>query len=140
MNWPVEIDPVYGCHVWTGKLDKDGYAVLWRGNRAYRAYVVAWEAEHGPIADGFVVDHGCRNRRCVGITHLELVTKSENEKRKHWKWRAKRKECKRGHDLGVNGIVTPHGGRVCRACRDDEQRNRSEVDAVRAANERAQPR
>jgi|SRR3990172_1228926 len=107
-----ELDPIFGCALATGRRDKDGYCFHGRG----RAHRVAWESEKGPIAEGLVLDHLCRRRHCVALHHLEAVTQSENEKRKSWRYRARRKVCPAGHDMGINAVLTPEGGRVCRAC------------------------
>lgn len=107
-----ERDPVFGCELVTSRLDRDGYGF----HGKTRAHLHAWTNEHGPIAEGMELDHMCRRRNCVALHHLELVTRSENEKRKSWRYRAKRKLCPVGHDLQTNGVVTPEGGRVCRAC------------------------
>lgn len=107
-----ERDPIFGCELVTSRLDRDGYAYHGRS----RAHLVAWISAHGPIADGLEVDHICRRRRCVALAHLELVTRSENEKRKGWRYRAKRTHCKNGHELANTAMITPEGGRICRTC------------------------
>jgi hypothetical protein len=108
---PVRIDPVYGCHVWTGKRDRDGYGRLPSGELAHRA---AWIDVHGAIADGLEVEHRCRNRACV--RHLELLTRSQQERAKRWRSRTKTAKCNAGHDMGLHSYVTPQGGRLCRIC------------------------
>ena len=113
MTWPVEIDPTYGCWLWTGRLDRDGYALTKEGKRAHRA---VYEAEIGAIPADHDLDHHCRRRRCVRPLHLEPVTQSKNEHRKHWRSRLRIKLCRAGHELALHGIVTPEGGRVCREC------------------------
>lgn len=116
-NWPVSVDPVFGCWLWTGRTDRrDGGALVWRGKHPYAAYRVVFEAEVGDIGAELVLDHLCRRRMCVAPHHLEPVTKDENEKRKMWRYRAKRTTCPRGHALATSAIVTPEGGRVCREC------------------------
>lgn len=110
-----EYDPVFGCQLANGKQDSDGYAFHGRS----RAHRVAWESEHGSIADGMELDHLCRRRNCVALHHLELVTRSENEKRKSWRYRARRTMCPQKHPMVLNAIVTPEGGRVCRACNQE---------------------
>ncbi len=110
-----EVDEL-GCHLFAGKLDRDGYGVVWRGNHATRAYVAAWTQVHGPVADGLVLDHLCRRRACIALHHLEPVTKSENALRMRWAYRVRKRRCPRGHDMSINAIVTKEGGRVCRTC------------------------
>lgn len=106
------LDPIFGCKLALGRTDRDGY-VFWGRSRAH---IATYEQAHGAIAPGMEVDHLCRRRNCTALHHLELVTRSENEKRKSWKYRAKRTSCPHGHDLKLTGIVTPEGGRVCRTC------------------------
>lgn len=32
----------------------------------------------GPVPEGHVIDHKCRNRRCVNVDHLQAVTPKQN--------------------------------------------------------------
>jgi hypothetical protein len=107
----------YGCELSTARIDREGYAFEGRS----RAHVVAWTKAHGAVPDGMELDHLCRRRHCRALHHLELVTRSENEKRKSWKYRARRTHCPKGHELAINGVVTPEGGKVCRACNREAQ-------------------
>lgn len=107
-----ERDPIFGCELATSRLDKDGYAFHGRT----RAHIAAWVEANGPVPIGCVLDHLCRRRNCRAHWHLEPVTQSENELRKSWSYRARRKLCARGHDLNSTAAVTPEGGRVCRTC------------------------
>ena len=108
------VDKVFGC-VLADKVDREGYGLL--GDR--RAHVVVWERTYGPVDDGHELDHVCRRRNCCAIQHLEQVTRSENELRKSWSYRARKKACSSGHVLAETGMVTPEGGRVCRKCNSD---------------------
>lgn len=110
----VEHDPVYGCELAQGRRDREGY--VFDGHK--RAHVVAYERAHGPVPDDRELDHVCRRRSCVALVHLEAVTRSENERRKRWSYRARIARCPAGHALAETAIVTPEGGRVCRTCRD----------------------
>ncbi len=116
-----DIDPIYGCHLWHGKLGSNGRPVIWRGQKPSSAHKIAYEEANGPVKDGLVLDHLCRRVLCVRVAHLEPVTKDENERRKMWKYRAKRMTCQRGHDLKLNAVITPEGGRVCRVCNREGQ-------------------
>lgn len=108
----VLIDPVFGCRLWTGPLDKDGYGFHGRT----RAHTKAWVDELGPVPEGFVLDHLCKVRQCVALHHLEAVTQSENLKRRKLSYLVKRSRCPKGHDLATNRVMTPAGGMVCRSC------------------------
>lgn len=66
-----------GCWEWVGATS-DGYGHFqWQG-RNVRAHRYLWERVRGPIPTGLVIDHLCRNRRCVNPNHLEVVTFREN--------------------------------------------------------------
>lgn len=113
-DWPIEIDPVFGCWFWLGDVDKHGYPRL-DGKLAHRT---VYAAEHAAIDDGLELDHLCRRRRCVAPHHLEPVDRATNLLRRAWRVRLRALRCLRGHDLTLNVMVTPEGGRVCRACRN----------------------
>lgn len=107
-----ERDPVFGCELWLGTRDKDGYGV----NENRGAHIVAWERANGRVAEGLDLDHLCRRRNCVALAHLEPVTRQQNEWRKKWSHRSRRAACAKGHDLQLTAMITPEGGRVCRLC------------------------
>jgi hypothetical protein len=108
----IERDPAFGCLLWTGRLDRDGYGFY----GSSRAHIVMYERHRGPVPDGMELDHLCQRRRCVAWWHLQPVTPSENGRRKAWSYRSKIKECPQGHSLGLHAVVTPERGLVCRQC------------------------
>ena len=107
-------DPIFGCLLVTSRLDADGYAYHGRS----RAHIVAWVERHGPIPPGLEIDHLCRRRNCRETAHLEPITRAENERRKSWAWRARRKLCPRGHAMR-DAVITPEAGRLCRTCQQE---------------------
>lgn len=111
------IDPVFGCELATGRLDREGYA--FEGKT--RAHIAAWERAHGQRPEGMEIDHRCRRRACRALHHLRLVTRSENEKLKSFKHRLK-VPCPVGHDMEINRAITPEGGVTCRACNKEALR------------------
>ncbi len=119
-SWTV--DRLFGCWLWSGHTDKrDGRAIVWRGKSPVSAQRAVYEEHIGPVGyapdgEAYELDHLCRRAGCVAPHHAEPVTRAENERRKSWRHRAKRMKCPRGHELSVNGVVTPEGGRVCRQC------------------------
>lgn len=78
------VDPATGCHNWTGWKDAKGYGRCGdTGTRQQQAHRLAWVVANGPIPAGLTVDHLCRNTSCVNVAHMELVTASENSRRKN---------------------------------------------------------
>lgn len=113
------VDPIYGCHIWTGQLGSNGRPIVWRGRKPSSGYQVVYEAEVGEVPDGRVLDHLCRRILCVRALHLEAVTPHENALRKSWPYRCRRQRCAKGHDLST-ALVTPEMGRLCRQCNNEQ--------------------
>jgi hypothetical protein len=111
------VSELFGCTLVLSRLAANGYA---RTQDGRKAHVAAWEAEFGPVPEGFELDHLCRRRNCIALHHLEAVTHGENEKRKSWAYRAKRKTCPAGHELSETRVITPEGGIVCRCCNNQQ--------------------
>lgn len=112
------------CWVWTGAKLSFGYGhLLWRGR--YRvAHHVAYELLIGPVPDGLVTDHLCRNPACVNPEHLEPVIQRVNVIDRGsgpFAQRARQTHCKRGHEFSEANtyIHKSRGVRICRTCHRD---------------------
>jgi hypothetical protein len=79
-----QIDPITGCWEWLLYRTYQGYGSIsaGRGGAVYnRAHRESWRLVHGPIPEGMVIDHLCRNKGCVNPEHLDCVRQSTNVQR-----------------------------------------------------------
>lgn len=112
-----KVDAQGVCWEWTGSVNWAGYGRTRRFNKLCSAHRVAWEILIGPIPKGLVIDHLCRNRKCVNPDHLEPVTQRVNTKRGGAGRHDRPDECPRGHKFtSQNTLTRKGGGRLCRVC------------------------
>jgi hypothetical protein len=113
------------CWSWQSTQTNKGYGEFWLDGGNVGAHRVAYELLVGPIAEGFVIDHLCRNRLCVNPAHLEPVTEEENVRRGDFgsAANARKIECIHGHAFDrENTYISAEGYRYCRTCRRDAAR------------------
>lgn len=67
-----------GCKLWKNSLDRDGYGSFYLRKKNRRAHRVSYFRHNGAIEDNMVIDHICKKRNCVEISHLRMVTKTQN--------------------------------------------------------------
>lgn len=108
------------CLIWIGYKQPNGYGKFAAKRKPQYAHRVAYEALVGPIPDGLMIDHLCRNRACVNVNHMEAVTNKVNILRGETVMAANaaKTHCPRGHEYSEpNTYVRPStGSRNCRAC------------------------
>lgn len=105
-----------GCWEWSS-VNK--YGALYIQGRPTPTHRFSYEFFVGPIPEGFVIDHLCRNTHCINPLHLEPVTERENILRGVGACavHAKKTHCPRGHPLSDENIYRyPNGRRECRVC------------------------
>lgn len=66
------------CWCWTGGGSGNGYGKTSVKGRDCMAHRAVYEYAVGPIPPGKVLDHRCRNRRCVRPSHMRVATHKEN--------------------------------------------------------------
>jgi hypothetical protein len=112
LNRTTEVD---GCWVFTGAL-RNGYGAVGIDYRTVYTHRYVYERMVGPIPDGLVIDHLCRNRACCNPAHLEPVTNRENCLRGD-RAGTRVTACAHGHAYTPENTYTnPQGYRACRTC------------------------
>lgn len=138
--------PDSGCIEWTGYTLPSGYGTISWGSRQWVVHRAIWTATVEPIpTDGdWTLDHLCRNRICVNVDHLEVVTRTINSLRGGGIVVAQAKNltvalCRNGHRYTPENTRTDKRGyRQCVQCeRDAWTRQAERINARRREMYRA---
>ena len=133
-----KVDKGPECWTWTAAT-ANGYGAFYLGRSNKRVELMGahrWSylINVGPIPDGLVLDHLCRNPRCVNPEHLEPVTPQVNAER--GLWGDLKTHCPAGHpydDANTSRRPTRRS-RECIKCRSAQaearrRRNKRILDA-----------
>lgn len=106
-----------GCYISTYSVASHGYAQIgWKSDKSMTgttAHRAAWVHAHGQIPEGMTVDHVCKNRTCVNVEHLRLLSNFENARRtsgRDWP----EGQCAQGHPNSELRVLS--GRTRCRLC------------------------
>ena len=115
------VDPKTGCWGWSGATLPNGYGTDTFRRRTRYVHRLSFFAFWGDPGRG-VVDHLCRNRRCVNPDHLELVTRGENVRRGV---ATNRGTCKKGiHPWTPDNVYHRNGRPTCKVCAREAAKRR----------------
>lgn len=114
-----KVDKSGDCWEWTGCITPGGYGKVGVRAKTTYAHRYSYTLAKGPIPDGLVLDHLCKNTRCVRPDHLEAVTTRENVLRSDnfAAHEARKTECIHGHPFDDENTYWWQGHRYCRTCR-----------------------
>lgn len=137
----VDIPSRFSCWWYEGSCTPIGHGLFRSGGKTIQAHRFSYERLVGPIPDGLVIDHLCRNPPCVNPAHLEPVTQRVNVQRgdaaKVQRGRGEaRTHCLNGHEwTEENTYRPPSGGRMCRSCmRTNDRKSKARKRAKRLAS------
>lgn len=113
----ISFSSIVGCWIWTGKTDGRGYGMF----RGFKAHRVSYDFFNEGIDRLLVIDHMCKNKKCVNPIHLRQVEKKTNTLENSNAASALNKVkgcCKHGHEFTPeNTFIKTDGNRGCRKCR-----------------------
>lgn len=108
------------CWEWEGHVQPDGYGTFAIMSKKVPAHRISYLEFVGEIPEGLVLDHLCRNRRCVNPNHLEAVTQQVNLMRGQTMnvLNKDKTHCPKGHEYtDDNTYVRKNGWRDCKTCK-----------------------
>jgi HNH endonuclease len=121
------IDATGVCWEWNGRVENNGYGRFQIGNVKFLAHRAVYEILVGDIPQNMVLDHLCKNRRCVNPDHLSVTTQEENNRRSGsiTSKNIVKTSCPSGHPYDKTNTkvwVRPNGRkmRYCAQCRRDQ--------------------
>jgi len=126
------IEITSSCWIWKGSTTSNGYGHLNYAGKNYLSHRFVYELLEDKIPNNLVIDHLCRNRKCVNPAHLDIVTFKENLSRGEGQTKnfgernaaflnKQKTQCPQGH-LYENNLIISKTGRKCRKCHNERQK------------------
>lgn len=115
--------PEIGCWEWASGSP---YGQVQHLGKVMGAHRMSYWHFIGPIPDGLVIDHLCRNPRCVRPDHLDVVPPHINNLRgaSPSALNARKTQCHAGHPFNETNTLMKPNRRYCRICRRIRDRRR----------------
>lgn len=86
----IEMDPNWGCWLWSAAANDFGYGIIRVGGKNFRAHRLSWEFAAGrKIRPGMDLMHSCDVPACCNPDHLREGSRKENVADMHKKRRAR---------------------------------------------------
>jgi hypothetical protein len=117
-----KITIINDCWIYCINQKQKRYGVFSIKDVSFLAHRVSWSIFKGKLDPHLVVDHTCRNRRCVNPDHLREVTRRVNALENNIGPAAKnilKTKCLKGHNLSGDNLYIDNrnGNRSCVKCR-----------------------
>jgi hypothetical protein len=104
-------------------ITSNGYSRIKIDGKNIQAHRWAWEIVNGKIPNDKVIDHICRNKKCIAVDHLRIVTQQENVMAGLHNI-DNRSNCNQGHPFTKENImIRKSGKRECAECNRVRARN-----------------
>jgi hypothetical protein len=117
-NFYNKVDKTDTCWNWSGSINENGYGLFRFNGKTSKAHRVSYILKNGSIDANLVIDHLCKNKKCVNPDHLDLVTQKENVIRglagKANNAQSTKTHCPIGHEYSR---IDKNGYKLCGKCR-----------------------
>ena len=131
----ISINKETDCWEWNGKLSPEGYGRFrvkdgdkWN---TYGSHRVSYSIFKGEIKKEMMIDHVCRNRKCVSPYHLrqvDAITNVHENSLSITHIASLKTHCIKGHKFTPDNLVLSKNGRRCKAChRERSTKNNQEL-------------
>lgn len=118
------------CKIFRGHKTNGYGQTTANGKKHVPVHRYVWEQANGPIPDKMDIDHQCRNRACINVDHLRVVTRqvniTENIVGAAWQKQKAKTHCHRGHEFTEENTLIDRGHRICKACKKKWESDRKE--------------